>query len=92
MEVVDVDAERNDMELVDSFTISLTNNLPPVGENVTVNRRGYFDIAELHLMFRILCAKNYYGDRCEIFNSCVSNQDTCSGHGTCVDGGKDKVM
>lgn len=84
MAVIDVDAERNAKELVDSFTIDLTNNLYQVGENVTVNKRGYFGIAKIHLMFRVLCAENYYGDRCEIFNPCSSDQDACSDHGLCT--------
>ena len=84
-----------DDDLIDSFVIDVGSDQPigaalstgTPGNNIILE--GLYGYGMIGLTGRVLCAENYYGDRCQfldVANQCLTNNITCSDQGTCVDG------
>ena len=48
-------------------------------------RTGLFNVATLNFSYQVTCNQRYYGDSCQHFNDC-STEDVCGLNGTCIDG------
>ena len=46
---------------------------------------GFYNIAMLNFSYQVSCDQGFYGDYCQYFNDCPSN-DVCGSNGTCLDG------
>lgn len=72
-------------DIIDVISLDINDAVMPGAPPQTIVINGFYDIATLNFSYQVTCDSRFYGDSCQHFNNCPS-EDVCGLNGTCIDG------
>ena len=81
----DIDPDPYGSDIIDVITLNINRTVMPGDPFLAKVITGFYNIATLNFSYQVLCDQGFYGDYCQYFNDCPSD-DVCRSNGTCLDG------